>query len=266
MAALDISNTYSGLRGATRSRFWLVPLSALLGLAAWQLIVVVGQYPAFILPAPARVARRLSIALTDGTLLRHTAITLGEVLLGLVLGLLVASLLGYLLAKSPAVERIVAPYVVASQSVPVVAYAPLLIIWFGSGLLSKVLICTLIVFFPILINVVVGMRGVPEELRDLMRSLRASPWQTFLHLELPAALPVLLGGLKIGATLSVIGAVVGEFMGADAGLGFLVILGRGQFDTALIFVAIFTLVAIAMSIYSVIALLERRLLKWHRRY
>ena len=154
----------------------------------------------------------------------------------------------------------------ASQSVPVVAYAPLLIIWFGSGLLSKVLICTLIVFFPILINVVVGMRGVPEELRDLMRSLRASPWQTFLHLELPAALPVLLGGLKIGATLSVIGAVVGEFMGADAGLGFLVILGRGQFDTALIFVAIFTLVAIAMSIYSVIALLERRLLKWHRRY
>ncbi len=266
MTALDISNAYSGLRGATRSRFWLVPLSALMGLAGWQLIVVIGQYPAFILPGPARVARRLIIALSDGTLLRHTAITLGEVLLGLVLGLLVAALLGYLLAKSPAVERIVSPYVVASQSVPVVAYAPLLIIWFGSGLLSKVLICTLIVFFPILINVVVGLRGVPEELRDLMRSLRASPWQTFLQLELPAALPVLLGGLKIGATLSVIGAVVGEFMGADAGLGFLVTLGRGQFDTALIFVAIFTLVAIATSLYSVIALLERRLLKWHKHY
>ena len=105
------------------------------------------------------------------------------------------------------------PYVVASQSVPVVAIAPLLIIWFGPGMLSKVLICALIVFFPVLVNTIVGLRSVPEELQDLMRSLQANRWQMVTYLEVPSALPVFLGGLRIGATLSVIGAVVGEFVG-----------------------------------------------------
>jgi NitT/TauT family transport system permease protein len=114
----------------------------------------------------------------------------------------------------------------------------------------------------VLINIVVGVRSVEQDLRDLMRSLRASRWQTFVHLELPAALPMLLGGLKIGATLSVIGAVVGEFVGADRGLGFLISAARGQFDTALVFVAVFALVAIAMMLYGCVALLEKVLLAW----
>ena len=125
-----------------------------------------------------------------------------------------------MLAKSPTVERLLSPYVVASQSVPIVAIAPLLIIWFGPGLLSKVLISALIVFFPVLVNTIVGLRSVPDDLRDLMRSLQATRAQIFRMLEVPAALPVFLGGLRIGATLAVIGAVVGEFVGADRGLGF----------------------------------------------
>lgn len=264
MTALEIPHYFAPNRKRAPTHGWIVALTAGVALAVWQLAVVVGQYPAFILPAPARVARRLIAALADGTLIYHTAITIGEVVAGLALGLTFAAVLGYWLAKSPAVERFISPYIVASQSIPVVAYAPLLIIWFGSGLLSKVLICALVVFFPILINVVVGLRGVPEELRDVMRSLRASRWQTFLHLELPAALPILLGGLKIGATLSVIGAVVGEFVGADAGLGFLVTLGRGQFDTSLIFVAILALVLIATSLFGLISILERRALRWQQ--
>jgi NitT/TauT family transport system permease protein len=156
----------------------------------------------------------------------------------------------------------ISPFLVASQAVPIVAIAPLLIIWFGSGIFSKVLICALIVFFPVLVNTIVGIRAVPRALNELMRSLRASRWQILWTLEIPAALPVFLGGLRIGATLSVIGAVVGEFVGADRGLGFLINVGRGQYDTALVFVAIFTLIALALSLYGLVLLLEKRLLAW----
>jgi NitT/TauT family transport system permease protein len=145
---------------------------------------------------------------------------------------------------------------VASQAVPTVAIAPLLVIWFGPGISSKVLICALIVFFPVLVNTVVGLRAVPENLRDLMRSLQAGHLQTLRLLELPAALPVLLGGLRIGAALSVIGAVVGELVGANRGLGFLINVGRGQYDTALVFVGVFTLVGMALALYGAVLLLE----------
>ncbi len=172
--------------------------------------------------------------------------------------------LGYLLAKSPASERFLSPYLVASQAIPLVAIAPLLIIWFGPGLFSKILICSLIVFFPILINTIVGVRAVPDTLRDLMRSLHASRQQTLRLLEVPAALPVFLGGLRVGATLSVIGAVVGEFVGSDRGLGFLINVGRGQYDTALVFAAIFTLIALALGLYYAVVLVEKRMLKWNK--
>jgi NitT/TauT family transport system permease protein len=134
-----------------------------------------------------------------------------------------------LLARFRTLESLLSPYLVASQAIPLVAIAPLLVIWFGPRhLASKILICSLIVFFPVLINTIVGLRAVPDNLRDLMHSMRATPLQILRHLEIPAALPVFLGGLRIGATLSVIGAVVGEFVGADRGLGFLINVGRGQ--------------------------------------
>ena len=209
--------------------------------------------------------KRLLDTIVDGSLLRHTLTTLSEVLLGLALGASTAAGLGTVLAKFDWLERLLSPYIVASQSVPVVAIAPLLVIWFGAGLLSKILISALIVFFPVLINTIVGLRSVPAGLRDLMRSLGANPWQTFRLLEVPASLPVFLGGLKVGATLAVIGAVVGEFVGADHGLGFLVNLGRGMYDTALVFVAIFALITMAMLLYGAVALLESRLLSWQKR-
>jgi len=174
-------------------------------------------------------------------------------------------MLGYLLAKSPTVERLLSPYIVASQAVPMVAVAPLLVIWLGPGMLSKVLIAALIVFFPVLVNTVVGMRAVPEELRALMRSLQATRWQTLRLLEIPAAMPVFFGGLRVGATLAVIGAVVGEFVGADRGLGFLINLGRGLYDTALVFVSIFVLIGLALALYGIVVALEARLLAWQQR-
>lgn len=233
-----------------------------LGILAWEVVSRWSSLPAFILPSPGAVTNRFLRALEDGSLIRHTTATLAEVLGGLALGLSLATSLGYALAKSRTVERLLAPFIVASQSIPAVAIAPLLVIWFGSGRLSKVLISALIVFFPVLVNTVVGVRSVPEDLRDLMRSLRATRWQTFLKLEAPAAMPVLFGGLKVGATLSVIGAVVGEFLGSDEGLGFLINMGRGVFDTALVFVAVFVLIALALLLYGVVTAVERRVLVW----
>lgn len=241
---------------------WMVIFSGLIVLVIWYLITVWSDLPAFILPSPLMIWTTFIESLLNGTLIRHFSITLLEVLLGLTAGTVMATTIGYLLAKSPTLERILSPYLVASQAIPTVAIAPLLVIWFGPGLFSKVLIAALIVFFPVLVNTVVGVNSVPKDLRDLMRSLRASKSQTLRYLEIPAALPVFLGGLRIGATLSVIGAVVGEFVGADRGLGFLINVGRGQYDTALVFVAIFALIGMALGLYGTVILMEKRLLIW----
>jgi NitT/TauT family transport system permease protein len=241
----------------------VISLAAVLAaLLAWELATRLGGLPAFILPPPGLVFERFLRAAADGSLLRHTLVTLLEVVLGLLAGASTATAFGYIIAKSRFFERMLSPFLVASQAVPVVAIAPLLVIWFGPGIFSKVLICGLIVFFPVLVNTVVGIRAVPHSLNELMRSLRATRWQIFQYLEIPAALPVFLGGLRVGATLSVIGAVVGELVGADQGLGFLINVGRGQYDTALVFVAIFTLVLLALSLYGLVLMLEKRLLAW----
>ena len=248
-----------------KTKSWLIALSLSLMLLVWQMAVWFGGFPAFILPSPEQVAFRFIQTVMDGSLLRNTLVTLEEVLAGLALGVSVASMLGYLLARSLHLERLLSPYIVASQSIPIVAIAPLLVIWFGPGIFSKILICALIVFFPVLVNTVVGVRSVPEDLRHLMRSLQATRWQMLKSLELPAALPVFLGGLRIGATLSVIGAVVGEFVGAKSGLGFMVNVGRGVYDTSLVFVAVFTLIAMALILYGLVSLIEKRLLSWQQR-
>jgi NitT/TauT family transport system permease protein len=248
-----------------RLELLLVPVALVLFVGLWALVGRIGDYPAYLLPTPFQVWNKFLTVTADGTLWLHTSITLIEILGGLVMGLSAATVLGYILAKSPLVERFLSPYIVASQSVPIVALAPLLIVWFGFGLTSKILVCALTIFFPVLITTIVGIRSVEEDLMDLMRSLQASRWQVFRFLEVPAAMPVILGGLKVGVTLSVIGAVVGEFAQSDRGLGFLVNLAnRGLFDTPLMFVALFVLMTIALGLYGIVSFFESVLLTWRR--
>ncbi len=247
-----------------RVELLLAPIVLAAAVFFWDKLVQWGDYPTFILPAPALVGRKLLSTLGDGSLWYHARFTLLEIFAGLALGLGAATVLGYLLAKSRSLERLLSPYLVASQAVPIIALAPLLVIWIKSPALSKVLICALTIFFPALINTVVGIRSVEPDLMALMQSLRANRWQILLKLEIPAALPVLFGGLKIGVTLAVIGAVVAEFVGADRGLGFLINLARGILDTPLLFVALFSLVVIAVSLYAAVSWLEYRLLAWQR--
>lgn len=243
---------------------WLmVFVSFLLLLFAWDLLVVWGAYDRFILPGPADVWRQLVIVAGDGRLLKHSLITISEVLPGLAIGLLIAMPLGYLLAKSPLAERLISPYLIASQAIPVIAIAPLLTIWVRSTYWARVLVAVLVVFFPILINIIAGLRSVPAELYELMQSLQATRQQIFSKLEFPAALPILLAGLKVGATLSVIGALVGEFVQPKSdGLGYLLVTARYQFKTDLVFVVLITLAAIALSLYGLVSLLESYLLRW----
>jgi NitT/TauT family transport system permease protein len=254
-----------GLLVRQRLEILLIPVAMVVFVGLWGLIAEVGDYPPFLLPAPRQVWNKFLQVAADGTLWYHTSVTLVEILGGLALGLTAAMVLGYLLAKSPLIERFLSPYIVASQSVPIVALAPLLIIWFGFGLFSKALVCAMTIFFPVLISTIVGLRSVERDLLDLMRALQASRWQVFRFLEVPAAMPVLLGGLKIGVTLSVIGAVVGEFAQSDRGLGFLVNLAnRGLFDTPLMFVALFVLMTIALGLYGLVSAAEVLLLRWRQ--
>ncbi|MFQ5421982.1 MAG: ABC transporter permease, partial [Anaerolineae bacterium] len=255
------------LRWLDNKPTWLIILVSFLGLLlTWQGVVWFGGYDRFILPGPGDVWRQFGVVAADGRLLKHSLITLSEVLPGLAIGILVAAPLGYLLAKSPLADRLISPYLIASQAIPVIAIAPLLTIWVRSTHWARVLVAALVVFFPILVNIVAGLRSVPLEMYELMHALHATRGQIFRKLEVPASLPILLAGLKVGATLSVIGALVGEFVQPKSeGLGFLLVTARYQFKTDLVFVVLFTLAAMALVLYGLVALMERRLLRWRLR-
>ena len=240
----------------------LAGMASLVGfVVVWKLATVVGGYPDYILPPPEAVVARGAAAMRSGLLLEHTLATIGEILAGFAVGALAAVGTGIALAKSPLAERVLSPYIVAAQAVPILALAPLLNIWFGGGMLARVLICALIVFFPIAISTMVGIRGTDPQLVELFRSLGARPGQIASRLELPSALPVLFGGLRVGVTLAVIGAVVAEWAGASIGLGVLInIANQGLFDTPLMFVALATLAIIGLVLYGLVSLVERRIL------
>jgi len=236
----------------------LAPLFSLLFfISAWHGLSL--RYPSFILPGPASVAQRFFEKVADGSLPFHALVTLSEALPGLLWGTLAAFILGIPISKSPLADRMLSPLIVASQGVPFIAVAPLLFIWFGNGPTTKVLVCALVVFFPIAINVIAGLRSAPPTLRDVFRALNATPLQTFLKLELPAALPFIFAGLRVGGTLSMVGAIAGEFLSADRGLGFLINLGNGLYDTPLVIAGVLTIVMLALSIYGAIRLAERAL-------
>jgi NitT/TauT family transport system permease protein len=239
-------------------------LSGVAGLAVvlllWKVIVVVSGFPPFILPPPESVLRRLVEAWADGTIEPHAWTTLVEIGLGFLVGAVLALVVGYGLGRSALVARLVSPYIVAAQATPILALAPVLVLWFGPGLLGKVVISALIGFFPIAVSAMVGIRSVDAGLLELGRSLRATRRQQLLTLEIPAALPAIFGGFRIGITLAVVGAIVSEWAGAERGLGVLVNLARGSlFDTPLMFATLVTIAGIGVVLYLAVVLVERRL-------
>ncbi len=244
----------------TRYLYPVLLIAALLGV--WEAAVRLWTIPFYILPAPSRIA--LLIATEQPLLWSHTWITLGEVLTGFVLALTVGILLALMIFYSPVLERALYPLIIGSQTIPVFAIAPLLIVWFGYGMLSKVVMTALIVFFPIVVNTVDGLRAADEDAINLLRVMKATDWQIMWKVRIPSALPFIFSGTKIGVAVSAIGAVIGEWVGSTGGLGFLMIHANAQLRIDLIFAAIIYLSVLAIGLFVLISLLEWLSLPWRR--
>jgi len=216
----------------------------------------------YIVPPFSDVFNEFLVMLRSEGLLYHTGITAGEVAVGFVLGSLLGMGVGYLLGMSPSAELILSPYILALQIAPKVAFAPLFVLWFGYTVYPKILVAILIVFFPVMVNVLSAIRNVDPDLKNLVRSFKASRVQVFRLIEFPAAMPPLFSGLRIGATLAVIGVVVGELVGGNKGLGYLLVFGEGSGNTAMVFVAIIFLTIIGIIAYLAVIFAERRVLHY----
>lgn len=239
-----------------------LPLALLLLVAGWQTLVVLGGYRPFVLPSPLLVGERLLGAFGSGLLWEHIRATMLVALSGFSLALLVSSVLGYILAHTRWLDRTFSPVLAASQAIPIIAIAPLLVLWFGTGMLSKILVAALITFFPVLLSTIAAFRSVPRELREMALLNGANRWQMLRYVELPLSLPVFFVGVRTGLALATTGAVVAEFVSGRIGLGALITIARGLFDTPLIFVVLIILACITLGLYVLASLLERALVKW----
>lgn len=238
-----------------------VVVAAVLFIGFWQAVVIIGNYPTFILPGPSVVAERFVSGWAEGIIGHHALATLSEVLLGLAAGGVAGLVTGIILARSRLAATMLSPYLVAAQATPILAIAPLIALWFGTGLASRVLICAVICFFPIAVGTMVGIRSVDPRLVEMARSLRATRWQLLSRVEMPSALPQIFGGLRIGVTLAVVGAIVAEWAGGDEGLGVLINLARGSmFDIPLMFATLFTIALLGVCLYAIVVMVERRLI------
>jgi NitT/TauT family transport system permease protein len=234
-------------------------------LVLWEMIVRIGEIPPFIVPPPTAVAVRLYQVVLDGTLWPHTLVTLTEILAGLAIGVAAGLMFGVAVALLPLVEDLIYPYLVGIQTLPKVAIAPLLIIWFGYGMFSKIVVTALVAFFPMLVNVMAGFHSADRDQIDMMRAFGANRWRTFLKLRLPNALPMIFAGLEISVVFAVIGAVVGEFVGAQAGLGYMITIWNFNLDVAGVFVILVVLSAIGLTLHGVVKFLSRRTVFWINR-
>lgn len=240
-----------------------VPVAILLiVLGIWESAVHLFEIPRYILPAPSKIV--VTLFSKHAQLLKHTLVTLEEMLLGFLLAVSIGVPLAVLMFEFPALEKAFYPYVIGSQTVPVFAIAPLLVLWFGFGIASKVIMAALIVFFAIVLNTLDGLKSTDPDTVNLFRILRATRWQILWKVRIPSALPFIFSGAKIGISISTIGAVIGEWVGAKAGLGYLMLYANGQLQISLVFAAIFCLTILGLSLFGLMTLLERYAMPWRQ--
>jgi len=258
------------LAGNRSALAWLgakpeLPLSALLFIVlvgGWELAVRLLEVTPLLLPAPSAVASALWEGIRNNTFTHHLGITFYETIAGFLLGAGLGLALGAVIAQFPLVERTLYPYIVAFQTIPKVAIAPLFVIWFGYGMASKIVITATIAFFPVLANTVVGLRSVPADQLELLTAFTASRWQVFRMARIPHALPYIFVGLDVSIVLSVIGAIVGEFVGAQAGLGYLILQRTFSMDTAGMFAILILLSAMGLGLHWLVHAVQRKVVFW----
>jgi len=246
------------------ARTWLPPLAiGTLGIASWEIWVRAFDVQRWLLPPPSSIIRE--IVDSRALLSEQAFVTLQEIVIGFVLAAGFGVLLASAIAYSKILERSLYPFVIASQMIPIVTIAPLLLVWVGPAMTSKVIVVAMISFFPIVVNLVDGMKSVDQDMVDMFRTLGASKRQIFLKLQIPTSIPFFMSGLKIGVVVAVIGAVIGEWVGATGGLGWLMRLSAPQFLTARVFAAIIVLTVMGVILFAIVGLVERMVLKRYPR-
>ena len=252
----------SGPRRGEGLAVYVYPVLTLLVIVvAWELAARAGYFPRYILPAPSGVARRL--VEFRGLVLKELLVTLKETLLGFGLSVVVGVPLAMALVSWRGFNRAIYPLLIGSQVVPKVAVAPLFLLWFGFGLTSKVLIVFLVAFFPIVIDAIVGLQSTDPGKLHVARAAGATPLQLFSRVRLPSALPAIFGGMKVSITLAVVGAIVGDFIAAEDGIGRLLLSANGNMDTELLFAGILALVAAGVVLFLAMEVIEKLALPWH---
>jgi NitT/TauT family transport system permease protein len=231
-------------------------------LALWEILPPALGVPKFILPRVSDLLREMQRMALQENLAAHILSTAMTAALGFALGGLLGAAVGYGLGLSTFWEKLLSPYILALQIAPKVAFAPLFIMWFGYNAIPKLIVTVLVVFFPILVNVLQAMKTVDRDLVNLGRAYSMGGWQRFRTILFPSSMPALMAGLRIGATLAVIGVTVGELMGGETGLGYLITYGGGQANTPMVFNAIFLLTVIGIALYGAVAAVERRVLHY----
>jgi NitT/TauT family transport system permease protein len=237
------------------------PLLTFIGiLVIWEAFAVYAKLPSWLLPAPSAIGE----ALVDWRweIVQHSAVTLYETIAGFALSIAIGVPLAVAVVYSPILQKTIYPILLALQSVPKVAIAPLLALWIGFGMLPKIIVVFLVCFFPIIVATATGLQSVPPQMMDLIRSLSASSFQTFVKIRFPTAMPHIFVGLKIAITFAVIGAVIGEFVGSESGLGYLILVSSSQSRTPLAFAALLVLTIMSIVLYYAIEYLERVLVPW----
>ncbi|MEW9097014.1 MAG: ABC transporter permease [Clostridiaceae bacterium] len=228
----------------------------------WKLYIRLFNVPPYLLPQPEDLMKSTIDYLVNGDMISHINTTLKEVFVGVAIGIVIGLVLGYIVAKSKFIERFIMPFVLIIQTAPKISLAPLFILWFGLGLQSKIALVVLVVSFPIMINEVVAIRSIDTNVFNLMKVLNASRWQKFIYIELPYSMQAILSGIKVALTQAMVGAVIGEMIGAKSGLGYLLTLGNETYDINLVLSSIFILSLIGLILYLVAGLIEKRLLSW----
>ena len=232
-------------------------------IAIWWIYVAVKHVPAYILPSPPKVWNSLEKMFVKGTVYPHLWTTTYEVILGFVIGAFLGIVLGYIFIKVDALKTMLMPYLIFLQTAPKIALVPLFVIWFGIGLVSKVVLIISMVLFPVLSGVMLGLESIPPDVRNLMKILKASKWQIFSQVEMQYSLPALFASMKVGIVQAVIGAIVAEWMSGKQGLGYILTYASSTYDTPMLLAGIIVTIILGIATYQVISVLEDKFLYWH---
>ena len=228
-------------------------------LIVWELYIRLFHVPNYLLPGPAELADSMVKLFVSGDIMKHIRVTMEEILMGTVIGIVIGLILGYIMAKIRFIERLIMPFVIIIQTAPKISLAPLFILWMGLGIESKAALVILVVSFPIMINEVSAIRSIED---NVYKVLKASKWQTFCKIEVPYSIEMMLSGIKLALTQAMTGAVIGEMIGAKAGLGYLLTLGSETYDIKMILNAVILLSVIGLALYLISEFIEKKALYW----